>query len=186
MTNINLRELFDGAIQYYLKVTPGTHCRVTRGDRWIFVSDDEYLRDYDKRKNTRTLSRKKQIMRANSHREKLQWEAKKEGIDLKCGSYIMVFMKHMPKSWKKGVRKPGKRDLMAWKPMKSKPDVDNYYKKLADSLLKEDSEIWCCAPLKIWIPDEIEEGTFFINVPEFFEYIVQYLKEKLRDSVLFS
>jgi len=88
-------------------------------------------------------------------------------------------MKNMPKTWRKGKRKPGKRDLMAWQPMKAKPDVDNFFKKLADSLLKEDKDIWCAAILKIWVPDEIEEGTYFIDVPSFFESIVSFLKEKL-------
>jgi hypothetical protein len=88
-------------------------------------------------------------------------------------------MKHMPKTWKKGIRKPGKRDLMAWKPMCTKPDIDNFYKKTSDSLLKEDKGVWAIAPMKIWIPDEIEEGTYFINVPSLFEIIVEYLKEKL-------
>jgi hypothetical protein len=95
-----------------------------------------------------------------------------------------VFMKHMPRTWKKGKRKPGKRDLKAWKPMECRPDVDNLYKKLADSLLKEDSGIWCAAILKIWVPDEIPEGTYFINVPKFFEFIVQYLKEKLTSDYI--
>ena len=95
-------------------------------------------------------------------------------------------MKHMPKTWKKGIRRPGKRDLMAWKPMESRPDIDNYTKKILDSLLLEDKKIWCLAPLKIWVPDEIEEGTYFINVPEFFDFIVKYMKEKLLDDFVFS
>lgn len=179
MNNIHLTELLRGAIHYHLKVTPGTHVRVTRGDRWIFKSDDSYLKDYDERKGARTFSRKMQLVRANKHREALVYQSRKDNFDLKCGNYIMAFMKHMPNSWKTGKRKPGKRDLMAWKPMKSRPDVDNLYKKLADSLLREDSEIWCAAIIKIWVPDEISEGTYFINVPAFFEFIVQYLKDTL-------
>lgn len=186
MTNIQLTELFNGAIHYYLKVTPGTHVRVTHGDKWILKSTDEHLQDYDKRKDARTFSRKKQLVRANKHREELIWNAKKEGFDLKKGCFLMAFMKHMPKTWKKGIRKPGRRDLMAWQPMKVRPDVDNYFKKLADSLMKEDSEIWCAAIMKIWVPDEIEEGTYCINIPSFFEFAIQYLRDKLRDQVLFS
>ena len=37
---------------------------------------------------------------------------------------------------------------------------------------------WCMCALKIWIPDEIEEGTYFINVPFIFDAIVEYLKQK--------
>lgn len=184
--NIHLAELFEGAIHYHLKVTPGTHVRVTKGDKWIFKSADEYLQDYDKRKGTRSFSRKKQLMRANKHREELLWTAKKDGFDLKFGSYIMVFMKHMPKTWRKGKRKPGKRDLMAWKPMQVRPDIDNYFKKMADSLLKEDCELWCAAMLKIWVPDEIPEGTYFMNVPEFFEFIVSYLREKMISAYVIN
>ncbi len=186
MNDIHLAELFKGAFQYYLKVRPGTHVRVTRGDRWIFKSDDEYLKDYDKRKGTRSFSRKQQLVRANKHREELLWMARKDGFDLRYGSYIMVFMKHMPKSWKTGVRKPGKRDLMAWKPMTVKPDIDNLFKKLADSLLKEDSGIWCTAILKIWVPDQIPEGTYFIDVPEFFNFIVQFLRDKLHSEFVLA
>ena len=94
----------------------------------------------------------------------------------------MVFMKHCPKSWRAGKRKPGKRDLMAWQPMKNKPDVDNFYKKLSDSLASEDKNIWCCGLIKIWIPDHVDEGTYFINVPDFFQFSVDYLKQKLSGS----
>jgi Holliday junction resolvase RusA-like endonuclease len=167
-----------------LKVSPGTHVRVTRGDRWIFKSTDEYLKDYDKRKGSRSFNRKQQLVRANDHREELRWNCKKDGFELAGGEFIMVFMKHMPKTWKKGVRRPGKRDLMAWKPMESRPDIDNYVKKILDSLMSEDKKIWCLAPLKVWVPDEIEEGTYFINVPEFFDFVVKYLKEKLLDDLV--
>ena len=91
----------------------------------------------------------------------------------------MIFMKHMPKTWRTGVRKPGKRDLRAWTAMDAKPDIDNFYKKTSDSLLKEDKGVWCAGIIKIWIPDEIEEGTYFIDVPLIFTSVVDYLKEKL-------
>lgn len=186
MNNLHLRELFDKAIHYHLKVTPGTHVRVTQGDKWIFKSEDDYLKDYDLRKGSRTFDRKQQLVRSNNHRDKLRWQCKKDNFDLKCGQYIMVFMKHMPKTWKKGIRKPGKRDLMAWQPMTSRPDIDNYMKKICDSLLKEDAEIWCATIMKIWIPDEIEEGTYFMNVPDFFQFIVAYLRDKLTGQIRFS
>jgi len=105
--------------------------------------------------------------------------AKKDGFDLASGCYFIAFMRNMPKSWKTGIRKAGKRDKMAWQPMKCKPDIDNYFKKTADSLLIEDSGIWCAGMLKIWVPDEVEEGIYFINVPEVFDFAVKYLKEKL-------
>lgn len=178
----NLKELFDRAYKYHLKVPPGTHVRVTRGDRWIFKSTDEYLKDYDKRKGARSFNRKQQLVRANDHREALMASARQDGFDFSSGNFIMVFMKHMPKSWKKGKRKLGKRDLMAWKPMKSRPDVDNYFKKTGDSLLKEDKEVWSAVMMKIWIPDEIEQGTYFIYVPDFFLFIIEYLREKMLFS----
>lgn len=181
---MNLRSLFDKAPQYCMRVTPGTHVRVTRGDRWIFKSTDEYLQDYDKRKGARSFNRKQQLVRANDHREELRWAAKRDGFDLTAGCYFIAFMKRMPKSWKKGTRKPGKRDKMAWQPMKCRPDVDNYYKKLADSLVIEDREIWCAGILKFWIPDEIPEGIYFINVPEVFDFVVKYLKEKLLGDAI--
>jgi len=107
------------------------------------------------------------------------WVCNRDGFKLDQGSYFIVFMKHMPKTWKKGIRKAGKRDLLAWKPMCAKPDLDNFYKKTSDSLLKEDKGIWCAGIIKIWIPDEVEEGTYFINVPEIFESVVEYLKTVL-------
>lgn len=186
MNNINLAELFSASIQYYMKVTPGTHVRVTRGDRWIFKSTDEYLKDYDQRKGARSFNRKQQLVRANKHREELLWMAKRDNFDINYGSFIMVFMKHMPATWKKGKRKPGKRDQMAWQPMKKRPDVDNFYKKTTDSLCKEDKEIWCAAMMKIWIPDEIPEGIYFINVPELFQFIVDFLREKLVSQVILA
>lgn len=175
----DLTRLFEGAIKYHLKVRPATHVRVTQGDKWLIKAEDDYLKSYDLRKGRRSFNRKMQLVRANEHAKELAFTCKKDGFDLKGGNYIIVFMRHMPKTWKKGVRKPGKRDLMAWKPMKTKPDVDNYFKKLTDSLMREDSEIWCAAIMKLWIPDEVPEGTFFINVPEFFEFVVEYLKETL-------
>lgn len=186
MTNIHLKDLISSAIHYHLKVTPGTHVRVTQGDSWIFASTDEYLKEYDKKHGKRSFNRKQQMVRCNNHRRELMWQAKKDGFDLLGGEYIMVFMKHMPPSWKKGIRKPGKRDLMAWQPMKSRPDIDNFFKKTADSLMKEDKEIWCATVIKIWIPDEIPEGTYFINVPEFFQFIIEFLREKLRSEYVIT
>lgn len=175
----HLKELFASSPQYHMKVQPSTHVRITHGDKWIFKSTDEYLKDYDKRKGARSFNRKQQLVKANAHREELRWVCKKDKFDLSAGNYIMVFMKHMPKTWRKGKRKPGKRDIMAWTPMKSRPDIDNFYKKLADSLVREDNIIWAICPLKIWIPDEIEEGTYFINVPDLFCSIVAFMKEAL-------
>jgi hypothetical protein len=68
---------------------------------------------------------------------------------------------------------------MAWKPMRVRPDVDNYFKKLTDSLLSEDGTIWCAGIIKIWIPDEVEEGTYFFNVPSIFAAVVDCLKDRL-------
>ena len=68
---------------------------------------------------------------------------------------------------------------MAWTPMKAKPDIDNFFKKLADSLMKEDKELWCVGIIKIWIPDHVQEGTYFMNVPLLFESAVSFLKEKI-------
>lgn len=174
-----LKELFTSSEKYHMKVQPHTHVRVTHGDKWIFKSTDEYLKDYDSRKGARSFNRKQQLVRSNAHREELTWVCQRDRFDLVNGNYIIVFMKHMPKTWRKGVRKPGKRDLRAWTPMLTRPDVDNFYKKLADSLVREDNLLWCAAILKIWIPDEIEEGTYFINVPEFFSSIVAFLKQSL-------
>lgn len=120
-----------------------------------------------------------QLVRSNEHRKELAWVAKKGGFKLGEGSFVIVFMKHMPKTWRKGKRKPCKRDLMAWTGMQAKPDIDNYFKKLADSLMDEDKGIWCAGVMKIWVPDGIEEGTYFIDVPLLFETVVEFLKEKL-------
>lgn len=183
MTDIltsHLKELFDKSNQYYLKVQPHTHVRVTRGDRWIFASTDEYLKDYDKRKGARSFNRKQQLERSNEHRKEILWVCKRDGFNLEDGSYMMVFMKHMPKTWRSGKRKPGKRDIMAWKGMGARPDVDNFYKKTSDSLMKEDKLVCFVGLIKIWVPDEIEEGTYFINVPSLFQGVVNYLQEKLE------
>lgn len=174
----HLKSLFEDSMQYHLKVQPVSHTRTTRGDRWIFASTDEYLKSYDKKKGSRTFNRKTQLVKSNEARKEIKWISQRDGFDLANGAYIIVFMKHMPKSWRKGIRKAGKRDLMAWKPMKSKPDVDNLIKKIFDSMLKEDNLIWCMCALKIWIPDEVEEGTYFINVPVIFDTIIDYMKQK--------
>jgi len=174
----HLKSLFEDSMQYHLKVQPSSHCRVTRGDRWIFKSTDEYLKAYDKKKGTRSFNRKTQLVKSNEARKELKWVTTRDGFDLSNGTYIMAFMKHMPKTWRKGIRKAGKRDLMAWKPMQNRPDIDNLLKKILDSLLKEDKHIWCMCALKIWIPDEVEEGTYFINVPFIFDAIIEYLKQK--------
>jgi Holliday junction resolvase RusA-like endonuclease len=182
-----LKTLFDGGYQYHLKVQPCTHLRVTRGDRWILKSEDSYLKSYDQKKLLekgkagRTFDRKQQIVRSNAASEELRWVVARDKFSM-GSNFIMVFMKHCPTSWKKGKRKPGKRDLMAWQPMKSRPDVDNFCKKIFDSLLQEDKEVWCVGLLKIWIPDEVEEGTYFIYVPELFQFVVSYLSKKLTQS----
>jgi hypothetical protein len=178
MKETYLKSLFEGAVKYHLKVQPASHLRVTQGDKWIRASTDEYLKSYDDRKGGRTLSRKRQLVKAIESTKELQWVAKRDNFSM-GSNFIMVFMKHCPASWKKGIRKPGKRDFMVWQPMKNRPDVDNYCKKIFDSLLPEDREVWCAAIMKIWIPDEVEEGTYFIYVPDFFQAVVDYLKSVL-------
>lgn len=57
----------------------------------------------------------------------------------------ITFFISMPKSWSKK-----KRREMAGKPHQQRPDCDNYFKGLTDSLLSEDSHIWAINAKKYW------------------------------------
>lgn len=58
---------------------------------------------------------------------------------------MMTFYVPMPKSWSKK-----KKRLMAGKPHRQKPDIDNFVKGLLDALLDEDKRIYRVDAAKYW------------------------------------
>lgn len=88
------------------------------------------------------------------------WEFKdaiKElGLIFKNGDSI-TFIIPMPKSWS------AKKCLsMDGKPHQQKPDIDNLYKALSDSIFEEDSSIWHLGEqMKLWG----RKGKIIINSP---------------------
>ena len=67
----------------------------------------------------------------------------------------IIFLVPMPKSWSKK-----KKALMVGKPMKSRPDLDNYLKGLFDATHEEDSTIWKVTASKLWTD---KAGQIIIN-----------------------
>lgn len=76
---------------------------------------------------------------------KFKDECRRQGMILDNGMNI-TFHIPIPKSLSKKKQKE-----MIGKPHQKRPDLDNYYKAILDSLFKEDSHIWHMSGLKkIW------------------------------------
>ena len=96
------------------------------------------------RMNQNTDRKKPPIQRYFSFREKLQALIKPSEI---CWEPLSIqFMIPMPSSWSKK-----KKQQMYLQKHLPKPDLDNLIKAFKDSLLKEDSKVWCYGAMnKVW------------------------------------
>lgn len=144
--------------------------------------DENYLREYDRRRNekwaaeginrvSRSYHRWCRLTTYNAYKQELRTICEAAGFVPEDGYFTMVFYKHMPKSWRKW-----KRKLHEWTGNQNKPDLDNYIKAFFDGLMKEDKRIWCHGAMKLWVPDHVEEGIVIVDARQYFTSLVDFLQ----------
>jgi Holliday junction resolvase RusA-like endonuclease len=161
------------AITYCLLITPQTHVRSTKDERWLFAEGvtDEYLVEFGTRKHNERiaagknsnrspndyLNRKYVIKRYFDYKVALRKEAERVRLTFpEFGAWVKFYLP-MPKSWSSK-----KREKMRYELHHSKPDADNMFKGFADSLFKEDKRISDYRVSKFWHDQgfiEVEMGS---------------------------
>lgn len=157
-----------------LHICPQTHVRTTKDERWMLseTMTDEYLiafgtKKYNERVEAKKktlgspndyLNRKNSIKKYFDYKRSLKEEADKQGLKFpEAGAWIRFYLP-MPKSWSKK-----KRNKNCYELHTSKPDADNIFKALADSLFKQDQGISDYRVSKFWYDGsgyiEIETGS---------------------------
>ena len=104
-----------------IKVAPHTKPRMTIRDRW---------------------AKRKCVISYFNFRDQIKEAILNEKISDRLD---ITFLVAMPKSWSKK-----KRLLLAGKPKKTRPDLDNYIKGLLDATHEEDATIWDITARKLW------------------------------------
>ncbi len=84
------------------------------------------------------------ILRYRAFRDSLREQAEAQGFTL-TDQFTIDFWLPMPASWSKR-----KREAMFGTPHQQKPDLDNLFKAVTDSLRPEDSGIWATSITKRW------------------------------------
>ena len=141
--------------KYILNITPQTNVRATQGDRIFFRIPREKLYPSG-------LKRLLRLEKYNNYKVELRAEAKRVGLELPEQGASIKFFIPMPKSWRKF-----KRETMHFKLHKSKPDIDNLYKSLGDSLFAEDKYISHVEISKFWVDFPIGWIEVVISDPQF-------------------
>lgn len=167
---------------YRMFITPQTHVRTTKREKWMFAKTDEELvaigtKRYNraKEKNPDTaykptdfLNRRNSIRRYFEYKRALREEATRRHFVIPEENIWLKFYVPMPKSWRKK-----KRQQLLFEQKKSAPDIDNYVKGFIDGLLTEDKRLSDYRASKFWCDGE----TGFIEVHvEAMERAIGYTK----------
>lgn len=159
------------AITYRLFISPQTHVRTTKDERWMMVQTDEYLLQFGKKKYDQRVAEKRKhigspndyLYRRNAikkyfdYKRALQEEAIKRKFVIPDENVFFRFYIPMPPSWSKK-----KRNEKCFTLHKSRPDLDNIIKGCFDSLLKEDKAQADYRAAKFWYDGK--EGFIEIEV----------------------
>lgn len=154
---------------YRLFITPQTHVRTTKREKWMFAKTDaqllaigtgRYLRALEKNpdtsyKPTDFINRRNQIKRYFDYKRALKQEAALKLFVIPEENVWLKFYVPMPKSWRKK-----KRNQLLFEQKKSAPDIDNYVKGFIDGLLTEDKRLSDYRASKFWCDGE----TGFIEI----------------------
>ncbi len=176
--------------EYWLHITPETHVRVTHEDRKAFFvygplarnpnrseeEEEQFTRlkeDYP-----RWYDRFLEMEKYNDYKRRLFDEAVLKGFWMRDAGMEITYYLPTFKSWR--VSKKLQRHLQ---PHQSKPDWDNLYKAMADTLRPhQDNAIWHVKDCKkLWINEPV--GRIHIichDVPETIQGDPHQLKLKLR------
>ena len=125
-----------------LKITPQTHVRATQGDRVLFKIPRDQLRPAG-------LSRLLRLEKYNNYKVSVLGLAKQQRFTFPSQGAEVTFYIPVSQSWRKW-----KKEKMHLMPHCEKPDLDNLFKSLADSLLVEDKHICNVCLNKIWVNQE--------------------------------
>lgn len=125
-----------------LNINPETHVRATQGDRVFFRIPRDQLKPGG-------LKRLQRLEKYNRYKISLLAEAKRNRFVLPEQGAQIIFYIPVSKSWKKW-----KKEKMHMQLHQEKPDIDNLYKALGDSLLVEDKHIASVTITKKWVNQE--------------------------------
>lgn len=146
-----------------IPIHPCTHVRTTRGEYWIMKADEEYLQKLDTRrmlekgKNGGLVRRRRQLDKAESHKQELLFWVASNGFKMPLGYFAMWFYVPMPPSWRESKRKKMKYTIH-----QNMPDIDNFIKKTFDGIMPrrnraahqkgaDDRKIHCYTTFKVWV-----------------------------------
>lgn len=122
-----------------LKISPETHVRATQGDRIWFKIPRDKLRPAG-------LKRLMRLEKYNRYKISLLAEAKRNKFVMPEQGASITFYIPVSKSWKKWMK-----EKMHMQLHQEKPDIDNLYKAMGDSLLIEDKHIASVTITKRWV-----------------------------------
>ncbi len=124
---------------FRLNITPRTYVRVVFGDRIFFRIPRSKLRPEG-------LKRLERIEQYNDYKLQIAAEAKRIGFTMPEQGAHVTFYIPVSKSWRKH-----KKESFHLKLHQERPDADNLYKSLSDSLLEEDKSIADIRITKKWV-----------------------------------
>ena len=122
-----------------LKISPETHVRATQGDKIWFKIPRDKLRPAG-------LKRLMRLEKYNRYKISLLAEAKRNRFVMPEQGASITFFIPVSKSWK-----IWKKEKMHMQLHQEKPDIDNLYKAMGDSLLIEDKHIASVTITKKWV-----------------------------------
>ena len=125
-----------------LNISPQTHVRATQGDAILFRIPKD-------KRQPGSQKRVERLEKYNQYKEELRWVAKGKRFEIpNSGAHIKFFIP-VPKSWYHT-----KKTRFHMQPHQSKPDIDNLFKAMGDSLLSEDKQIYDVRISKFWVNNE--------------------------------
>lgn len=145
-------------------VSPVTKVDIVSGRTWCLAVSDEYLIQYGKDKYKKSLESgaknpvnpnewlniKRRYERYAQYKRAIAAEAKRVLYLPRTNNFWVKFYMPMPKSWPRK-----KKNILAWEPCLSRPDVDNLLKGFIDGLFpEEDKGVWDYRASKLWTPTE--------------------------------
>lgn len=125
--------------------------------------------DFGRKSPPNYVSTRKYLLAQANNRDAIRKYAEEIGFVMPQDCFMVVYCMRMPRSWTKK-----KKAVMAYQRHKNKKDIDNLVKNTFDAICKrrnsfvkstlqfDDARISSFGGMKIYIPDEVEEG-FYIN-----------------------
>lgn len=146
--------------EYWLQLNPETHIRATHEDKKSFFVFGPLARNPNRTAGEEEdlqkliinyphwYKRFRQLERYNDYKRRLTDEAVLKGFWLRDSGMEITFYVPVSRSWRRT-----QKEKMHLQPHQFKPDIDNLFKSLADTLRpQQDQAIWQLMPMKkLWI-----------------------------------